>query len=90
MQLLLHVCHFLILSRLTKLPVQKRDCAAARASGPGSTAIRPGNWLVVVYVVLSKPSDGSAMQYWLTVELGVVPGTIGPGCCSPPIAAASF
>ena len=38
----------------------ERDCAAARASGPGSTFIWPGNWLLVVCVMLSKPSDGSA------------------------------
>ncbi|OJJ86000.1 uncharacterized protein ASPGLDRAFT_1301692 [Aspergillus glaucus CBS 516.65] len=38
----------------------ERDCAAARASRPGSTSIRPGNWLLVVCIVLSEPSDGSA------------------------------
>ncbi|OJJ85919.1 uncharacterized protein ASPGLDRAFT_33842 [Aspergillus glaucus CBS 516.65] len=41
------------------------------ASGTGSTSIRPGNWLLV--------------GYWLIVELGVVPGAMGPGCCSQPI-----
>src|SRR5699024_6284561 len=37
----------------------ERDCAAAMASGPGSTSILPGNWWLVVCIVLSKPSDGS-------------------------------
>src|SRR5699024_5298118 len=72
----------------------ERDCAAARASGPGSISILPGNWLLVVCIELSKPSDGSAGRILASCRARCCPRDHGPrlllsahlrfpGVCSP-------
>ncbi|EYE96880.1 uncharacterized protein EURHEDRAFT_410677 [Aspergillus ruber CBS 135680] len=86
MQVLLHTCHSPILIRLTRLLVQEEDIVLL---------LRP---LDLVALLFGRGTDywsselrfqssrmDSLVEYWLIVEHGVVPGTMGLGCFSQPI-----
>jgi len=81
MRLLFRTCHSLILIYLTRLLVQEREIA--QMLGPlDLVALLFGLGTDCWFSVSCCPSDGSAGRTLLIVELGVVPGTMGPGCCS--------
>ena len=87
MQVLLHACHSPILIRLIRLSIQEKEIAPLL--GPlGLVALLLGLGAGYLLSVLCFQSLQMVLLigYWLIVELGVVPGTIRPGCCSPLIA----
>jgi len=83
MQVLLRICHSPILTCLTRLLAQERKIAPLL--GPLSLVallfgLGIGHWLSVS--CFQSPRMDLLVGYWLVVEQGVVPGTMGLGYLS--------
>ena len=86
MPVLLRTCHSLILIRLTRLLVQEKEIAPLLGPLDPVTllfSLGTGYWMSVS--CFQSPRMGPLVGYWLIVERGVVPGTMGLGCFSQPI-----